>query len=247
MQIPAALLDRLRIARRVAVLTGAGISAESGVPTFRDALAGLWKDYRPEDLATPEAFIRNPAMVWEWYSWRRELVRAVQPNAGHRALAALAERFEEFTLVTQNVDGLHQLAGSREVIELHGSIARVKCFDRNHPVAAWESDGQIPPRCAECGSLLRPDVVWFGEPLPAEALGRAFEASSRCDVFLSVGTSGLVYPAAGLPRIALDAGATLVEINPTPTPLTDDCDHFLAGPAGVFLPALLEQLNRPPG
>ncbi len=239
MDIPPALIDQLRIARHVAVLTGAGVSAESGVPTFRDAQRGLWAQYDPNDLATPEAFRRNPRLVWEWYAWRRELVASAEPNAGHYALAALAERVPRLTLITQNVDNLHQRAGSREVIELHGNLGRVKCFADEQIVDAWNDGGELPPRCPRCGGLLRPDVVWFGEVLPGEALRAALSAAESCDVFLSVGTSGLVEPAASLPVAALQRGAVVVEVNPRPTPLTAHVPFALRGPAGQVLPALL--------
>ena len=241
--VPDVLVDCLRSARHVAVLTGAGISAESGVPTFRDALSGLWAKYRPEDLATPEAFVRNPALVWEWYAWRRELVRSVQPNEGHRALARLAGRFETFTLITQNVDGLHQRAGSRDIIELHGNLARVKCFEQGHVAVDMPEDGRIPPRCPRCQGRLRPDVVWFGEALPEAALAAAFAAAGDCDVFIAIGTSGLVHPAADLPLAALRAGRTLVEINPEPTPLSRRCTYQLPGKSGVVLPELVAALG----
>ncbi len=229
-------------ARSITVLTGAGISAESGIPTFRDAMTGLWAKFRPEDLATPEAFRRNPRMVWEWYAGRREKVAGVSPNAGHRALAAIevacAMRGAEFTLVTQNVDGLHHAAGSRNVHELHGNIRRVKCFERGHPASTWPAGEPVPPRCAECGSPLRPDVVWFGEMLPEGELEHAFAAARRCDVFLSVGTSGLVEPAASLPLLALEHGAVVIEVNPDPTPLTGRATIVLAAAAGAVLPRL---------
>ena len=229
-------------AQRVAVLTGAGISAESGIATFRDALTGLWARFRPEDLATPEAFLRDPSTVWQWYAWRRERVRSVQPNSGHLALAELESRLgargSEFLLATQNVDGLHQVAGSRRLVELHGNIRRARCFDRGHPAEAW-SDDDSPPRCAVCGSALRPDVVWFGEPLPAKALEQAVGAAARCDVFLCVGTSTLVEPAASLPFLARDSGATIIEVNPMATPLTPHAHCALAGSAGEILPSLV--------
>ena len=194
--------DLLEHATAVAVLTGAGISAESGIPTFRDALTGLWENFRPEDLATPEAFEADPKLVWDWYAWRREKVREARPNAGHEALATLERRCRDrdvdFTLVTQNVDGLHRAAGSLRVIELHGNIRRVKCFDRHHPVESW-AEGDAVPTCPTCGSLLRPDVVWFGEGLPSDALAGAIAAARTCDVFLCVGTSTVVEPAASLP------------------------------------------------
>jgi NAD-dependent deacetylase len=229
-------------ARAIAVLTGAGISAESGIPTFRDALTGLWARFRPEDLATPAAFVRDPARVWAWYAGRRAQVASVAPNAGHRALAKIeddaAARGARFTLVTQNVDGLHHAAGSRRIHELHGNIRRVKCFDQGHPAAAWSEAGEMPPRCEACGSMLRPDVVWFGEMLPEGALEDALAVAASCDVFLSVGTSGLVEPAAWLPFAALDAGAAVIEVNPERTPLTAKATLALEGTAGAVLPLL---------
>jgi NAD-dependent deacetylase len=244
--LPDDLLEQLTYAAQVAVLTGAGISAESGVPTFREAQTGLWSRYDPEDLATPQAYRRDPRLVWEWYAWRRELVAKASPNPGHLALASLEARYPEFTLTTQNVDGLHQRAGSRRVIELHGSLQRVKCFDENRPVDAWNEDGAIPPRCPHCGGMLRPDVVWFGENLPATALENAWRAASRCQVFLSVGTSGLVEPAASLPYVAMQAGACIIEINPHATPLTPQADFSWQEQAGVALPALLSALQTIP-
>lgn len=247
--IPDDLINAVRAARRIAVLTGAGISAESGVPTFREAQTGLWAQYDPLELATPEAFRRNPKLVWEWYAWRRGLVSQAQPNSGHVALVALESRLSlaqppagdasRFTLITQNVDGLHQRAGSRNVVELHGNINRTKCFDEEVVIESWEETGDTPPRCPRCGGLLRPDVVWFGETLPRLALAGAVEAASTCDVFFSTGTSALVQPAASLPYTALERGAVVVEINPDVTPLTDDATFVLRGPAGVALPALL--------
>ncbi|MBK6980330.1 MAG: NAD-dependent deacylase [Betaproteobacteria bacterium] len=233
--------DLLEHATSVAVLTGAGISAESGIPTFRDAMTGLWTKFRPEDLAMPEAFASNPERVWRWYAERRLAVSRALPNAGHHALFALEERLRgrdiDFTLVTQNVDGLHHEAGSRNVVELHGNIRRVKCFDRHHAVDAWE-DGDAVPACPRCGSLLRPDVVWFGEMLPRDGLARAFAAAHSCDVFLCVGTSALVDPAASLPFIALEAGARVIEVNPQPS-LAHDAILRLEGAAGELLPRLI--------
>lgn len=240
--IPEDLIERLAAARRVAVLTGAGISAESGIPTFRDALTGLWANYDPQELATPEGFARNPKLVWEWYAARRRSIAGVRPNPGHAALARLGERFESFTLVTQNIDSLHQCAGSRDVIELHGNIARVKC-SREHVVVSAFPEDESPPRCASCGAFLRPDVVWFGEMLPPEALARAEAAARRCDVFFSIGTSAEVFPAAELPLTALAAGATVVEINPGETLLTRRAHFALRGPSGTLLPRLLAELE----
>ncbi|MFQ5422096.1 MAG: NAD-dependent deacylase, partial [Anaerolineae bacterium] len=217
---PETLLLKLRDAQKVAVLTGAGISAESGVPTFREAQTGLWAKYDPEELATPHAFRRNPRLVWEWYAWRRELVANAEPNPGHYALAEMEKRVPNFTLITQNVDGLHPRAGSQRTVALHGDITRVKCSRDGRPVTTWPETEEVPPRCPRCGGLLRPDVVWFGEGLPPDALRTAVTAARSCDVFLSIGTSALVQPAASLPIEALNNGAYVVEVNMNETPLT---------------------------
>jgi NAD-dependent deacetylase len=236
----AACADRLRAARHVAVLTGAGISAESGIPTFRDALTGLWARYRPEDLATPEAFARDPRLVWEWYAWRRAMAQHAEPNAGHRALAHLERLAPTCVLVTQNVDGLHQRAGSTRVLELHGNILRTRCAREGRVVERWADGPEVPPRCAACGAPLRPDVVWFGEPLPVAVLRAAWDAAAACDVFLSVGTSNLVEPAASLPWRAAAAGADVIVINPAAAgQRTGPRIHQLMGCAGEVLPALL--------
>ena len=232
------LLAILRNARHVAVLTGAGVSAESGIPTFREAQTGLWTRFRPEELATPEAFERDPGLVWEWYAWRRDIVAKAAPNAGHAALARLRTLVPRMTLVTQNVDGLHQQAGSRDVIELHGNIHRSKCVRENVVVESWPDAGDVPPRCPRCGAFLRPDVVWFGENLPAEALAKAEAAAHSCDVFFSVGTSAAVYPAAHLPLTARDAGATVIEVNKDPTRISGAVTYSLRGASGEILPRL---------
>jgi NAD-dependent deacetylase len=242
-RIPQTLVEALGRARKLAVLTGAGISAESGVPTFRDAQTGLWARYDPQDLATPEAFRRDPKLVWEWYAWRRTLVAAARPNPGHFALVRMQERQPGLVLITQNVDGLHARAGSRDVVELHGNIARIVCSAGCGAVDDFDPDA-APPRCPKCAAWLRPDVVWFGEPLPAAALESARHAAADCEIFFSVGTSALVYPAADLPRVARDAGALLVEINPDDTALSALADFALRGPAGALLPALLEATER---
>lgn len=238
-RFPNELIRRLRAAQRIAVLTGAGVSAESGVPTFRDAQTGLWAEFNPEELATPDAFRRNPKLVWEWYAWRRELLSQVAPNPGHSALAELEMRVPRVTLITQNVDGLHQAAGSTRVLELHGNIRRTICFTEGTPVESWADTGEIPPRCPDCGGLLRPDVVWFGEALPSAALDAAVEAARTCDLFFSIGTSGVVQPAASLPFDAIHHGAVAVEINPDETPLTRRAHYALRGPSGTLLPQLL--------
>lgn len=227
-------------AESVVVLTGAGVSAESGVPTFRGA-DGLWRTYRPEDLATPWAFERDPGLVWEWYDWRRGLVSRCAPNPAHRALAeAEGRRPGAFTLLTQNVDGLHALAGSKRLLEIHGSLWRVRCSecgarreDRRTPLP------ELPPRCAACGGLERPDVVWFGEALDPLVLEAAFGALDRADAMLVVGTSGVVQPAASFTGTAKDAGAAVIEVNLERTPLSHVADRTLLGPAGEILPPLL--------
>ena len=220
----------------MAVLTGAGISAESGVPTFRGE-GGLWRSYRAEDLATPRAFGRDPELVWEWYAWRRSLIGACQPNAAHLALVEMETQLDEFVLITQNVDGLHQLAGSRNVVELHGNIWRMRCTQSCRP--DWEDRSeplpQIPPVCPDCGALVRPDVVWFGESLPAQALDDAYEAAQHCQIMLVVGTSALVQPAASLPLVALQSNSFVVEFNSEATPISGAVDQVVQGPAAQTL------------
>lgn len=242
--IPQGVFDVLRQATRVTVLTGSGISAESGVPTFREAQTGLWAKFRPEELATQAAFQRNPRLVWQWYNWRREMIAAAKPNAGHRALVEMARRIPTFTLITQNVDGLHQRAGSSPVIELHGNIHRSRCFNEDVVVSVWEHTPHQPPRCPRCGGLLRPDVVWFEETLPEAELDFAYKRSEECEVFLCVGTSGVVYPAANLPLRAVQAGAVLIVINPDDTALCSHATYCVRGTAGDVLPRLLASLDR---
>ena len=233
--------QRLAAARSVMVLTGAGISAESGIPTFRDAQSGLWSQYDPMQLATEEGFRADPPLVWRWYAWRRGLVGQARPNAGHRALAAAERRFERFRVVTQNVDGLHAQAGSTHLIELHGNIMRTICLERCgfvEDVPARLPAGE-PPRCPHCGSWLRPAVVWFGEMLDPRALQDAAKEASDGDAMLVVGTSGLVYPAAGLPAGAHRTGACVITVNPEPTELDDLATVCVRGKAAEVLPALL--------
>ena len=238
--IPGALIEALRDARHVCVLTGAGVSAESGVPTFREAQDGLWAKHRPEDLATPEAFLADPVLIWRWYRWRRDLVAAVDPNPGHLAIAQLAELVPRLTLVTQNVDNLHQRAGSRNVIEFHGNIFDDRCFADGS--LQQGDDGTAVPVCPDCGGNLRPGVVWFGEAIPEHALNESCAAASDCDVFLSVGTSSMVYPAAGLADLARQNGAVVAEINPNPTPNAANFDFAIAGNSGLILPELVNSL-----
>ena len=240
------LVQALARAQHVAVLTGAGISAESGIPTFRDPQAGLWSRFRPEELATRDAFARNPKLVWDWYEWRRGLIAHAAPNAAHRALVRMAERVPRVTIITQNVDGLHTDAGSPEVIELHGNIRRNKCFDpiEGQPHGACQP-GPNPPDCAVCGGKLRPDVVWFGESLPVEVLTQAEAAARDCDLFFSIGTSALVYPAAGLPGAALKRSTMVVEINRESTALSAATPFSYRGAAGELLPKLLDLVWPP--
>jgi NAD-dependent deacetylase len=215
------------------------------VPTFREAQTGLWARYDPQQLATPEAFASDPHLVWEWYEWRRNLVTNAEPNQGHLALAELERQIPAFTLITQNVDGLHARSGSLNVVELHGNILRSKCTLEGEVAEPEEHDDSVPPHCPHCGAFLRPDVVWFGEMLPVEALETAAEAARRCNLFLSIGTSSLVHPAASLPYEGLEGGATLVEINPSQTPLTLHANFVLQGRAGEVLPNLLREAFGP--
>ncbi|MFL2547081.1 MAG: SIR2 family NAD-dependent protein deacylase [Candidatus Rariloculaceae bacterium] len=241
--LPGSLAETLAKAERWVVMTGSGISAESGVPTFREAQTGLWEKYDPEELATPGAFEANPALVWDWYVWRRKLIEKAEPNAAHGALAALAELKPEMVLVTQNVDGLHQRAGSEKVVEFHGNIVRDRCFDCSRLTNQPSASEERPPRCEACNGLLRPDVVWFGEAIPEAALETAFLAAERCEVFLSVGTSAVVYPAAGLAQVAAERNATVVEINTNATPLTGTADYALQGLATFWLPAIASNVQ----
>lgn len=240
------LLDRLVTARQVLVLTGAGMSAESGVPTFRDAQTGMWAQYKPEDLATPEAFEQHPARVWNWYEARRAMVRQAEPHAGHQALVQMAAMLGSVRIVTQNVDGLHQLAGSKRVVELHGNINRSKCSVSHRPISReWlqDSDEQPPPSPYVKGGKARPDVVWFGEVLPQGALDEAMAAASHCDFCFSIGTTSLVQPAASLPLLAMENGAPLVEINPLETPLSAHASQCFQGAASSALVDVVRQIR----
>lgn len=235
-------VDILARARRVTVMTGAGVSAESGVPTFRGS-GGLWEGRRAEDLATPEAFSRDPALVWRFYEERRRKLTTVKPNPAHRVLAAWQQQFAVYTLVTQNVDGLHAAAGSRQVLELHGNIWRVRCTgcgqEREDRTVPFPS---LPPRCPACGGVERPAVVWFGEGVPVDVFEAAGAAAAEADTMVVVGTSAVVYPAAGLVTVAARAGAALIEVNPEPSAMAGHATVALRGPAGVVLPALEAQL-----
>lgn len=229
-------------AKRVVVSTGAGMSAESGIPTFRDAQEGLWARFDARELATEEGFRKDPRRVWSWYAYRRRRMAEAKPHAGYHALVELEAMIPGFTIITQNIDGLHALAGSRDVVEVHGAIRRAKCLDHHHP---WpgepplpEAEEEDPPPCPVCGSPIRPDVVWFGEMLPEDAVARAWRLAEACDVLLVVGTSGTVWPAAELPYVARRGGARVIEINPEASELTPVADLFLQGRAGAILPRL---------
>lgn len=236
---PSDLLRCLTAAERVVVLTGAGVSQESGLRTFRDAQTGLWAQYKPEDLASPEAFARDPKLVWDWYTWRREAIKGVRPNPGHYALVEMEKRIPEFSLITQNVDGLHRFAGSKNVLELHGNIQRVRCSQCGTFAETWGDDSETVPACEICGGLLRPDVVWFGEELPRAELETAVQASRACQIFFSIGTSGMVQPAASLAYAARNNGSIVVEVNAEPTPLTSKVDFAFHGKSGDILPELI--------
>jgi len=235
--ISPALRDHLRKGAPLVVLTGAGVSAESGLATFRGP-EGMWEGRNPMELASPDAFRADPLTVWRFYDWRRRQALKARPNPAHLALAAWERARGEFSLITQNVDGLHERAGSRNVVRLHGSLWRLRCTaDQREFDDVREDLGPLPPKC-ECGAMLRPGVVWFGESLPAQAIERADRASRAAALVLVIGTSSLVYPAAALPQVARSAGAFVVEINPEPTPLSPQVDERLAGPAGEIVPAL---------
>ncbi len=249
MVFPQTLIQTLRSSTNIAVLTGAGVSQESGLRTFRDsrepsipaAEQPLWAQFRPEDLATSQAFERDPQMVWEFYAMRRLKAGEVKPNPAHLALAEMGRRIPQFTLITQNVDGLHQRAGSEAVLELHGNITRVRCTQGCGVFTEWKDTLGEVPACPNCGSNLRPDVVWFGEILPQMELQKSLEAARHCEIFFSIGTSALVQPAASLALIARDAKAVVVEVNAEKTPLTPFVDHFVQGKAGEILPELVRQ------
>ncbi len=241
--IPQIVYDKLSTARVIAAFTGAGISAESNIPTFRGD-EGIWTKFKPEELANFDAFMKNPKLVWEWYSARKKIIHEAQPNPGHRALAELENIFDEVIIVTQNIDNLHRRAGSTCVHELHGNIERNYCIkcSKTYTDDAILS-GEIPPKCEKCGGLVRPDVVWFGEFLPQDEFTASEEAAQRSDVFFSLGTSGIVYPAASIPQIAKYSGAFVIEINPETTPLTEIADVTILGKTGSVLPEIVHRLR----
>lgn len=244
--IPDELLAALQDAQHEVVFTGAGVSAESGVSTFRDALTGLWARFDPMQLATPEAFLADPELVWGWYEWRRQLLLKAQPNPAHHAIVTLAQRVPKLTVITQNVDDLHERAGSQDVVHLHGSIFSPRCFHCAQPYALTSTPHMSyeqklpPPTCSHCQGMIRPGVVWFGEALPQAQMQAAFSAAEHCDVLLSVGTSGVVQPAAQIPALALRCGAWVAHINPESVSSQHPRELSLAGTAGQILPLLLQ-------
>ena len=241
MEFQEEMLEKLRTSNNVIVVTGSGISAESGIPTFRGA-DGLWKKYQAEELATPGAFNADPKLVWEWYDWRRQLIGKARPNPGHEIIAAMENYYSNFLLITQNVDGLHRKAGSSNTVEIHGNIWRVRCTEEGTITYLEENPiSNIPPKC-ECGGLLRPDVVWFGESLPIEGLVKAEKAIRECEILLVIGTSGYVYPVASFPMAAKAAGAVVIEINIEKTPISQIADFTLLGKAGDVLPGLWDRV-----
>lgn len=238
-----AVIPFFNASNRIVVLTGAGVSAESGIPTFREAQTGLWAQFDISELATPEAFVRHPDRVWQWYAWRRDLIANCEPNPGHHALVEMESLFPDFLLVTQNVDGLHRIAGNQQVVELHGNIQRCKCFSCGRIAEQWDRTAQTPPTCQHCPGRLRPDVVWFNEQLDGATLDQALNAAATADLVLSIGTSSLVTPAAYIPQIALQANIPVIEINPNPTPLTPHVHLSIPEASGVVLPALVDALR----
>jgi NAD-dependent protein deacetylase/lipoamidase len=234
--VPNEILERLRKARRATVLTGAGVSAESGIPTFRGA-GGIWEKYDFRKLATPEGFREDPLLAWEWYQLRQREMRKAKPNPAHLTIATMEDHFDEFAVLTQNIDGMHKRAGSRNVIELHGNIWRMRCTRDGTVIDLDVPVEEIPPLC-HCGSILRPDVVWFGEPLPIDAMNAASEAASKSDVMFVVGTSAVVYPAAALPILTKNSGGLVIEINPERTDVSYYADLSIFGRAGDIMPVI---------
>lgn len=243
LKIPQRLLERLRSAERVSVLTGAGVSADSGIPTFRGA-GGIWEKYDFRKLATPAGFRADPHLAWEWYQLRQIEMKKAQPNPAHLTIAEMEPHFREFSVITQNIDGMHKRAGSRRIIELHGNIWRMRCVRDGTIIDIDEPVKDIPPLC-HCGSILRPDVVWFGEPLPEDALNASSKAASESDVMFVVGTSAIVYPAAALPALTKNSGGLVIEVNLEPTDISTYADLSFFGRAGELMPALWELISSP--
>ena len=247
MDISPSIFEKIVNAKKAAILTGAGVSAESGVPTFRGE-NGLWRNRRPEELASMQGFLDDPRLVWDWYNWRRITIAGLKPNDGHYAMAEMENVYENFTMITQNVDGYHWLAGSRDVVELHGNIWHVRCLKEGTVMENREAPlPRIPPLCPNCGSMVRPHIVWFGEDLDLEVLKKAGTAAKESEVFFVVGTSSVVQPAASLAGLAQRNGSLVVEINLERTPISDSVDLFLAGPSGKVMPDLLRMICRARG
>lgn len=240
----------IRSTKRLVIFTGAGVSKESGIPTFRDALDGVWEQYDPEELGTAQGFKKNPSRVWDWFAYRRNIAQDAQPNPGHFALAELTNRYEPSVVITQNVDDLHERAGSWNTLHLHGSLFRFKCFDgcQGDPTPIILDDlpdaDASPPKCPQCGGWVRPDVVWFREVLPENILNAAYQWVNQCDVMIVVGTTGLIIPAAHLPRIAHEQGAKIIEVNPAYSMITRYADVKLEAPAGEALPLVIQELDQ---
>jgi len=240
------VVERLAQAKSLLVITGAGISAESGIPTFRGA-DGLWKNYRAEELATLDAFERDPETVWQWYDWRRSIIGKAEPNPGHLAIKELEDMFESFLLITQNVDGLHSRSGIKNIVEIHGNLWRVRCTREGKVSMLMDIPlKSIPPKC-DCGAVLRPDVVWFGESIPSYALDLSFNILKQCDTLIVVGTSGVVYPVASFPQTVKDNGGYVVEVNVEPTPISAIADASLYGNSGDVLPMVVKWLRERKG
>ncbi|MDH5679182.1 MAG: NAD-dependent deacylase [Nitrospinota bacterium] len=247
LEIPPSIFEKIVNAKVAAAMTGAGVSAESGVPTFRGE-NGLWRNRRPEELASMEGFLDDPRLVWDWYDWRRTTIAEINPNDGHYALAEMETVYDEFTLITQNVDGLHALAGSRDPVEIHGNIWHTRCMKEGTIMENREAPlKRIPPLCPNCNTMVRPHIIWFGEELDTDVLKRAGEAARSSEVFFVVGTSSVVQPAASLAGLAQRNNSLVVEVNLERTPITDSVDLFLQGPSGVVLPDLLRMICRARG
>lgn len=240
--LPEKLIQRMRSARRVVVLTGGGVAAEAGVPSFRESQTGQWAQYDVSELATPQAYLRNPRLVWEWYDFRRRAADAATPSPAHYALVDLEQYYTSFTLITQTIDSLHWRAGSRDLVELNGCLRRSRCYEAGHTVQAWDDDGELPPRCPHCGSPLRPDVVLFGEGLPTGELRRARQAVEQCDLFVTVGSVGAIEPVASFPFVARRLGALTVSVGPEDSVYALMADHVIAAPPGEVLPGLVRQV-----
>jgi NAD-dependent deacetylase len=237
--LPDTVLNRLKSAQRIVALTGGGMAAESKIPSFRQAHSGAWAEYDVSELATEQAFLRNPRLVWEWYEHRRHVAAAAEPSQAHYALVDLEQHYPSFSLITQTIDGLHWRAGSRDVVELNGSLGRPRCYEAGHVISSWEDVGEVPPRCPHCGSILRPGVVLFGEGLPEWELRRARAAVEQCDVFMCVGDVGAIEPVASFPFVAKRVGALVLAIDAEDSIYTLMADHVIDQPLGEALPELV--------